>query len=151
MNITMKQITQDIRTGLGIGCFIFTIMTLIFALLSQSEDGMRIASYALASLGTGLSFGVFAFAWRMERFSRWTRFAIGFIPPVIIYLLIAIAVHWIPLGESNYAVAISLVFCIIVPFVISSIIFAFNYKTSRQMNERLHILQEQKDHEHDVH
>lgn len=150
MNITIKQMTQDICTGIGIGCFIFTLMTLIFALLSQSEDGMRIASYALASLGTGLAFGVFAFSWRMERFSRWTRFAIGFIPPVIIYLLIAIAVHWIPLGESNYAVAISVVFCIVVPFVISSIIFAFNYKTSRQMNERLHILQEQKDQEHDA-
>lgn len=151
MNMTIKQMTENICTGLGIGCFIFTIMTLIFALLSQSEDGMRIASYALASLGTGLSFGVFAFAWRMERFSRWTRFAIGFIPPVIIYLLIAVAVHWIPLGESPYAVAISVVLCIIVPFVISSIIFAFNYKTSRQMNEHLRILQEQKDQERAAH
>lgn len=151
MNMSIKQMTENICTGLGIGCFIFTIMTLIFALLSQSEDGMRIASYALASLGTGLSFGVFAFAWRMERFSRWTRFAIGFIPPVIIYLLIAVAVHWIPLGESPYAVAISVVLCIIVPFVISSIIFAFNYKTSRQMNEHLRILQEQKDQERAAH
>ncbi|MEE0654417.1 DUF3021 family protein [uncultured Bifidobacterium sp.] len=139
-----KALMKYTAVGIGIAAFIAMAFSAIAGLVMGGDTGALLVKQFAAMLAIGVAYGAPAVVWLNDRLAKWAQMLIALAPGMVVYMLVAWWIGWIPRQYGVWAVVSTIVCVVVFTAVISAICGVVFRADVRRMNAQLKLRQRRK-------
>lgn len=136
----MKKIIRNVLMGIALGCTVFVIISIIFALINGDSSMYTTDEFiknAICSMIVGVGFSLPAIVYDNDKMSMGIKVLIHMGIGISVYLIIAFIAGWIPVKEGLGAILTTILIAIIISFIIWFFFYLYNKNEVKKLNTKI--------------